>query len=174
MKYSEGTIEFPILKDMLDLLIQRRIKMDRQYRMKEWTFLDKKNWGHKFLSGGIGVTLPLLTKDAVDFVFSFRCKLLISKLQPPSLALLSRHARRSALAKAGSDMASFADAQFRLRSGELRRTRGTAPCLRLPVRIRTQTGAMHRQAPHAFNPTFLTFFERFFAELLVRTCCLTR
>ena len=50
MKYSEGTIEFPILKDMLDLLIQRRIKMERQYRMKEWTFLDKKNCGHKFLS----------------------------------------------------------------------------------------------------------------------------
>ena len=24
------------------------------------------------------------------------------------------------------------------------------------------------------KPTFLTFFERFFAELLVRTCCLTR
>ena len=48
--------------------------------------------------------------------FSFSCKLLISNGQPPSLAPLSRHARRSALAKAGSDMASFADAQFRLRS----------------------------------------------------------
>ena len=37
-------------------------------------------------------------------------------------------------------MASFAYAQS-----------GMAPCLRLPVRIRTQTGATHRQAPHAFN-----------------------
>ena len=44
-------------------------------------------------------------------VCSFSCKLLISNGQPPSLASLSRHARRSALAKAGSDMASFADAQ---------------------------------------------------------------
>ena len=35
---------------------------------------------------------------------------------PPSLALLSRHARRSALAKAGSEMTTFADARFRLRS----------------------------------------------------------
>ena len=60
---------------------------------------------------------------------------------PPSLAPLSR-----------SGMPSFADAQFRLRSGELRRTRGMAPCLRLPVRIRTQTGATHRQAPHASLP----------------------
>ena len=55
--------------------------------------------------------LTVRVRRFFTFVFSFSCKLLISNGQPPSLAPLSRHARRSALAKAGSDMASFADAQ---------------------------------------------------------------
>ena len=69
--------------------------------------------------GHTSVFLFILTvrvRRFFTFVFSFSCKLLISNAQPPSLAPLSRHARRSALAKAGSGMASFADARFRLRS----------------------------------------------------------
>ena len=42
--------------------------------------------------------------------------------------------------------------------------------------VRPEEGneVVFQQVKIAIHPTFLTFFERFFAELLVRTCCLTR
>ncbi len=86
MKYSEGTIEFPILKDMLDLLIQRRIKKDRQYRMKEWTFLDnKKLWTQVFIALLLDIDVRPGNETAGKYSHGALCNLLDNHLprHPP-------------------------------------------------------------------------------------------